>query len=128
MKRGFSDFGQICTVAKYISQWFDPMHYVLDQRKLEGVQQCATKLVSSLVRDRSTNLPSLLYRRHRRDDLIFLFKLLKWSLQSRSLQLYLYKPEVTHTNYAAHHSCQVNYFGTVINDWNNLTSNIVENS
>ena len=59
-------------------------HYVLDQCKLEGVQQCTTKLVPSL-RDgsyidrlTSLNLPSLLYR-FRRRDLIFLFKLLaKW--------------------------------------------------
>ena len=29
----------------------------------------------------------------------------------------------------AHHLCRVNFFGTrVINDWNNLTSDIVENS
>ena len=57
------------------------LHYVLDQRKLEGVQQLATKLAPSL-RDESyidrlisLNLPSLLYR-FRCGDLIFLFKLL----------------------------------------------------
>ena len=59
------------------------LHYVLDQHKLEGVQLCATKLVSSL-KDKShitrltiSNLPSQLYRL-RRGDLIlnFLFKLL----------------------------------------------------
>ena len=28
----------------------------------------------------------------------------------------------------SHHSCYVNFFGTrVINDWNNLTSDIIEN-
>ena len=71
------------TIATYIRIWkciWGP-HYVLDQRKLEGVQRHATKLVPSLRNesyiDRLTvlNLPSLLYR-YRRGDLIFLFKLL----------------------------------------------------
>ena len=51
-------------------------HYVLDQRKLEGVQRRATKLVTFL-RDKSCidrltsmNLPSLLYR-YKRGDLYF---------------------------------------------------------
>ena len=116
-------------------------HYVLDQRKLEGVQRRATKLVPSL-RDKSyidrltsMNLPSLLYR-HRRGDLIFLFKILNdyfnldhsnfftfsHNTQTRGHAYKLLKPP-------AHLSCRVNYFGTrVINDWNNLTSDIVGNS
>ena len=116
-------------------------HYVLGQRKLEGVQQRATKLVPSL-RDKSyidrltsMNLLSLLYR-HRCGDLIFLFKMLNGyfnldysnfftlshNTQTRGHAYKLLKPP-------AHHSCRVNYFGTrVINDWNNLTSDVVGNS
>ena len=77
-------------------------------------------------------LPSLLYR-HRRGDLIFLFKMLNnyfnldhsyfftfsHNTQTRGHAYKLLKPP-------AHLSCRVNYFITrVINDWNNLTSDIV---
>ena len=116
-------------------------HYVLNQRKLEGVQRHATKLVPSLRNesyiDRLTvlNLPSLLYR-YRRGDLIFLFKLLNGYFEldysnlftlshnthARGHSFKLFKPP-------AHHLCRANFFGTRdINDWNNLTSDIVENS
>ena len=56
-------------------------YYVLDQCKLEGVQQRVTKLVPSLRDDSyinrltSLNLPSLLYR-FRCGDLVLLFKFL----------------------------------------------------
>ena len=100
-------------------------HYVLDQHKLESVQWHATKLVPTL-KDKyidqllTLNLPSLLYR-HRRGDLIFLFKPFKryfWLdyssffkisqyIQTRGHSLKLLKP-------TAHHQCQVNYFSTMI--------------
>ena len=114
-------------------------HYVLDQRKLEGVQRRATKLVpflrekSYIDRLTSMNLPSLLYR-HRRGDLIFLFKLLHdyFNLDHSNFFTLSHNTqtiEVMHINSPAHHSCWVNYFGTrVINDWDNLTSDIVGNS
>ena len=67
-------------ILEYGNTIWEP-HFVLDRRKLEGVQRRATKLVPSL-RDRSytdrlamLDLPSLLYR-YRRGDLIFLYKLL----------------------------------------------------
>ena len=117
-------------------------HYISDQHKLEGVQRRATKLVPSL-RDESyinqltiLNLPSLLCR-FRHGDLIFLFKLLNsyfeldysnfftfsHNMHTRGHLFKLLKPP-------AYHSCHVNSFGTrVINNWNNLTSDIrVENS
>ena len=116
-------------------------HYVLDQRKLEGVQWCATKLVPSLKDESYTNrlislnLPSLLYR-FRRGDLIFLFKLLNGYFEldfanfftlshnshTRGHPVKLFKP-------SAYHLCRDNFFGArVINDWNYLTSGIVTNS
>ena len=76
----------------------------------------------------STNLPY--------HDLIFLSKLLNGyfdldhsnfitlshNTQTRGHTYKLLKP-------SAYHPCQVNYFGTrVFNDWNNLTSDVVENS
>ena len=129
-------------ILEYGNVIWEP-HYVLDQRKLEGVQLRETKFVPSLRNesyiDRLTvlNLPSLSYR-YRRGDLIFLFKLLNGyfeldysnfftlslshNTQTRGHSLKLFKPP-------AHHLCHVNFFGTgVINDWNNLTSDIVENS
>ena len=90
MRRGFINLNESVLLQLYKSMvqpileyviW--GLHYVLDPRKLEGVQWHATKLVPSL-RDESytdrqsltsLNLPSLLYR-FRRGDLIFLFKLL----------------------------------------------------
>ena len=112
----------------------------MDQRKLEGVQRRATKLVLSL-RDKSyidrlmsLNLPSLLYR-YKRGDLIFLFKLLHGYFELDYSNFFTYSHN-THTRGhsfkllkpPAHHLCRVNFFGNrVINDWNNLTNNIVEN-
>ena len=64
-------------ILEYGNVIWEP-HYVLDQRKLEGVQWRETKFVPSLRNelyiDRLTvlNLPSLSYR-YRRGDLIFLF-------------------------------------------------------
>ena len=116
-------------------------HYVLDQRKLAGVQQHVTKLVPSsrdqsyIDRQTSLNLPSLLYR-FRGGDLIFLFKLLNdyfeldytnfftlsHNTHTRGHSFKLLKPP-------AYHLCRVNFFGTrVITDWNNLTTDIVTNS
>ena len=116
-------------------------HYALDQCKLEGVQWRATKLVpflrdeSYIDRLTSLNLPSLLYR-FRNGDLIFLFKLLNGyfeldytnfftishNMHTRGHSFKLLKPP-------AYHLCRVNFFGTrMINDWNNLTSDIVSNS
>ena len=99
-------------------------HYVLDQRKLEGVQRRATKLVPSLkdecYTDRliSLNLPSLLYR-FRCGDLIFLFKLLNGYFEldftnfftlshnshTRGHSFKLLKPP-------AYHLYRINFFGT----------------
>ena len=84
---------------------------------------CATKLVSSL-RDKSfitsMNLPSLLYR-HRRSDLIFLFKLLYgyFDLYHSSFSLFLttFKPEVMHTNYLRPLPTIHVKLTTLINDW-----------
>ena len=86
-------------------------YYTLDQRKLEGVQRCATKLVLSL-RDESyinrltiLNLPSLLYW-FRCDDLIFLFKLLNgyFELDYSNFLLFLITriPEVIYLNHSSH--------------------------
>ena len=150
MRRGFINLNEsvllrlyksmVRPILEYGNVIWGP-HYVLDQRKLEGVQRCATKLVPSLRNesyiDRLTvlNLPSLLYR-YRRGDLIFLFKLLNGYFEldysnffalshnthTRGHSFKLFKPP-------AHHLCRANFFGTrVINDWNNLTSDIVENS
>ena len=116
------------------------LHYVLDQRKLEGVQRRTTKLVPSL-RDESytdrlisLNLPSLLYR-FRRGDLIFLFKLLNGYFELDFTNFFT----LSHNSHTrgpfkllkppAYHLCCINFFGTrVINDWNYLTSDIVTNS
>ena len=87
MRRGFINLNEsvllqlyksmVRPILEYDNVIWGP-HYILDQRKLEGVQR---KLVPSL-RDESyvnrltmLNLPSLLYR-FRSGDLIFLFKLL----------------------------------------------------
>ena len=116
-------------------------HYILDQRKLEGVQRRATKLVPSLRNesyiDRLTvlNLPSLLYR-YRRGDLIFPFKLLNGYFELDYSNFFTLSHNTHTRGYSfklskppAHHLCRVNFFGTrVINDWNNLTSDIVEKS
>ena len=84
--------------AKKINQ-----NYVLGQRKHEGVQWRAPKLVPS-VRDEpyidqltSFNLSSLLYR-FRRGDLIFAFKLLSGYFELRSFLHYLTTriPDVIH--------------------------------
>ena len=116
-------------------------HYVLDQCKLEGVLRRGTKLVPSL-RDKSyidrltsMNLPSLLYR-HRRGDLILPFKMLNGYFNLDHSNFFILSHNTQTRGHAykiikplAHHSCRVNYFGTrVINDWNNLTSDIVGNS
>ena len=113
----------------------------MDQRKLEGVQRRATKLVPSLRNesyvDRLTvlNLASLLYR-YRRGELIFLFKLLNGYFELDYSNLFTLSHN-THTRGHSfklskppvHHLCRANFFGTrVINDWNNFTSDIVENS
>ena len=53
-------------ILEYGNVIWEP-HYILDQRKLEGVQLCATKLVPSLrdelyINQRTVlNLPSLLH-------------------------------------------------------------------
>ena len=115
--------------------------YVLDQRKLEGVQWHATKPVPSLkdesYTDRliSLNLPSLLYR-FRRGDLIFLFKLLNgyFELDFANFFTLSHNPHTRGHPFKllkspAYHLCCVNFFGTrVINDWNYFTSDIVTNS
>ena len=121
------------------------LHYVLDPRKLECVQWHATKLVPSL-RDESytdrqsltsLNVPSLLYR-FRRSDLILLFKLLNGYFELDNSNLFTLSHN-THSYTRGHsfkllkppayHLCRVNFFGArVINDWHNLTSDIVTNS
>ena len=90
MRRGFINLNEsillqlyksmVRPILEYGNVIWGP-HYIFDQRKLEGVQLCVTKLVLSL-RDESyinrltiLNILSLLYR-FRRGDLIFLFKLL----------------------------------------------------
>ena len=94
-------------ILEYVSVIWGP-HYVLDQRKLEGVQRRATKLVPSL-RDKSyidrltsMNLPSLLYR-HRCGDLIFLFKMLNDYFNLDHSYFFTFshnhKLEVMHINY-----------------------------
>ena len=76
------------------------------------------------------NLPSVLYIRFRCGDLIFLFKLSNGYFEltfphNTLTRGHLFKLLKT----PAYHSCHVNFYGTrVINDWNNLTSDIVENS
>ena len=150
MRRGFINLNEsvllrlyksmVRPILEYGNVIWGP-HYILDQRKLEGVQRRATKLVPSLRNesyiDRLTvlNLPSLLYR-YRRGDLIFLFKLLNGYFELDYSNFFTLSHN-THTRGhsfklskpPAHHLCRVNFFGTrVINDWNNLTSDIVENS
>ena len=87
MRRGFINLNEsvllqlyklmVRPILEYGNVIWGP-HYILYQRKLEGVQWRATKLVPSL-RDESyinqLTISSLLYR-FRLGDLIFLFKLL----------------------------------------------------
>ena len=121
MRRGFINLNEsillrlyksmVRPILEYGNVIWGP-HYVLDQRKLEGVQRRATKLVPSLRNesyiDRLTVLiyhASLLYR-YRRGDLIFLFKLLNgyFELDYSNLFHYLitHIPEVIHLNYVSH--------------------------
>ena len=96
-------------------------HYVLDQHKLEDVQWRATKLVPSL-RDESyidrlisMNLSSLLYR-FRRDDLIFLFKLLNGYFELDFTNFFTLSHNLHTTGYSfkllkppAYHLCRINF-------------------
>ena len=91
MKRRFIDLNEfvlsrlVRPILEYGNVIWGP-HYVLDQRKLEGVQRRATKLVPSL-RDESyldrltsMNLPSLLYR-HRHGMVTYIsFQDVEWLL------------------------------------------------
>jgi len=109
-------------------------HFILDQQKIEKVQHRTTHLVSTLKELlyaehlSSLNLPSLHYRCWR-GDLILVYKLINnyfstylsslftlSSLHTRGHQFKLFK-----------HHMRLQYFfsNRVINDWNNLSSHIV---
>ena len=77
----------------------------------------------------SLNLLSLLYR-FTHDDLIFLFKLLNGYFEVDLLYVHYlttHIPEVIHLNYLSHTPI-LYYVARGVNDWNNLTSDVVTNS
>ena len=109
-------------------------HYVADQQAVEGVQQRATKLISSIShcpypeRLRILNLPSLNYRRLR-GDMIFLYQITHHNSDSSLLDLF--QPALT-TSTKGHNfkyfkpRCNTRYRSNfsyrTIDNWNNLPS------
>ena len=113
-------------------------HFLLDKRKLEGVQGCATKLIPQL-RDKSyqyrlisLDLPSLHYR-NIRGELIFLYKLINgyFILDFSTFLLYplMFKPEEIHCSFINRipisNADQIYFCIRTINQWNQLPDEII---
>ena len=127
-------------IIEYCNSIWGPS-FILDQRKIEKVQRRATKLLPA-IRDKPyeerlsiLQLPSLTHR-HRRGDMILLYKILNNYFNSDFSTLYAYSTTNTTRGhqfklfkYRSRLNCRsVYFFNRVINDWNNLPDTVVNAS
>jgi len=111
--------------------------FILDQRKIENVQRRATRLIPS-IKDNAyperlaiLDLPSMYYRQ-KRGDLILMYKIVNNYFNSDFSNAITFSTTSTrghHFKLFKHHTrlqiCSNFYFNRIINDWNNLSSDIV---
>ena len=107
-------------------------YYITDQRSIEGVQRCATKLVPSIrhhtypERLQILNLPSLYYRRYR-GDMILMYQVTHKNIDGLPFNLFTVAPVSATKVHNFKHSCTSCYRANLfsfrsINKWNNLPS------
>ena len=110
-------------------------HYLLDQKKVETIQQRATKLINNLhdgdygTRLTELRLPSLNYCRQH-GDMILLYQIFSNFMDINVNDFFTQSPGITRGKInKCHSSCLLrsNFFShCVVNSWNSLPQHIIE--
>ena len=113
-------------------------HYKEDQKAVEKVQRRATKLITSIKylpyeqRLQHLNLPSLMHRR-RRGDMIQVYKMITGKVDIDMCMFFKFSSLPTRGHrykllkqHASKFVSSKSFSSRVVNDWNSLTSGVVE--